>query len=387
MQDLTEIIRVKESVADELFRIPGVIGVGVGLRIVGGEVTDEVVIRVDVAKKKRDVPPAERIPPEIRGFKTDVVERQYMHCNGNDQKVYYPVLGGAKLDFVQGGPSLSGTLGAIVHFPGPNEVRAALSTVHGQFTPGALAFQGPNLVGKVSTVIYDGEVDACLIPLVAGVPSRCRIVEIGPLGGIRPAQLGMSVEKRGWVSGLTDGWVVTLAHEAMMLGKRFHNQIVVRSRARGTPMALRGDSGSIGVTREHHEQTNHAIGMVIAVTTGNEAVLTPISRVLQRLGVTLCTSDPPEAKFPPDLIGRIIAGVIQGGGGIIITPGGIIKPIPPRGLSVGGMSLSEGVDQILSLLSVGELAQTVDDPAVRDRLARTALEGVIERARGLMPNE
>jgi hypothetical protein len=71
------LISAKQEVEDELLKRPGVTGVGVGYREKGGQETDEIVILVYVAQKRplHEVPPELRIPPEIRGFKTDVIER------------------------------------------------------------------------------------------------------------------------------------------------------------------------------------------------------------------------------------------------------------------------------------------------------------------------
>src|SRR5262245_36202288 len=77
MPSLDEIRRVKESAEAGLLGRPGVTGVDVGYKVVGGKRTDELSIRVYV-KKKMDVPPAESIPLTIEGVKTDVIERTFV---------------------------------------------------------------------------------------------------------------------------------------------------------------------------------------------------------------------------------------------------------------------------------------------------------------------
>jgi hypothetical protein len=57
---------VKSVVERDILSRPGVTGVGVGLKKVGGELTGTVAIRVYVARK-RTVPEHEHIPPEING--------------------------------------------------------------------------------------------------------------------------------------------------------------------------------------------------------------------------------------------------------------------------------------------------------------------------------
>src|SRR4051812_38754417 len=104
---LSEIVAKKKSVEPQLLKRSGVTGIDVGYKYVGGRKTQEVAIRVMVEKKKKkDIPESERIPPEIDGVKTDVIERTYfLHQFGNRKKVedialqadtgnYSPVKGG-----------------------------------------------------------------------------------------------------------------------------------------------------------------------------------------------------------------------------------------------------------------------------------------------------
>jgi hypothetical protein len=74
--NLPEIRRIKEEVESQLLKLPGVNGVDIGPKIVGGRETGQMVIRVYVTKK-HDVPEAEAIPKEIQGIPTDVIERRY----------------------------------------------------------------------------------------------------------------------------------------------------------------------------------------------------------------------------------------------------------------------------------------------------------------------
>jgi hypothetical protein len=81
MKSLEEITRVKTEVEPELLKIPGVTGVDIGHKYVGGKKTDELAIRVYV-KKKREVPEKDAIPKEIRGIPTDVIEREFVLHSG-----------------------------------------------------------------------------------------------------------------------------------------------------------------------------------------------------------------------------------------------------------------------------------------------------------------
>ena len=81
-KSLDEIRRVKREVEAELLKLPGVTGVDVGPKSVGGRKTGQLAIRVYV-EKKRDVPQDQSIPTEIQGVPTDVVERRFvLHSKG-----------------------------------------------------------------------------------------------------------------------------------------------------------------------------------------------------------------------------------------------------------------------------------------------------------------
>jgi hypothetical protein len=76
MSDLDRIREVKRGAAARLHAIPGVHGVGVGGKIVGGKDTGELAVAVFVVEKRRreELPEGELVPSEIDGVKTDVVE-------------------------------------------------------------------------------------------------------------------------------------------------------------------------------------------------------------------------------------------------------------------------------------------------------------------------
>jgi hypothetical protein len=76
MKSLEDIRRIKEAHEDELLKVSGVTGVDVGYKMVGGQPTDVLAIRVYVTRKI-DPPPDQRIPSEIEGVPTDVIERRF----------------------------------------------------------------------------------------------------------------------------------------------------------------------------------------------------------------------------------------------------------------------------------------------------------------------
>lgn len=69
------LLRLQADVERELMKIPGVLGVGIGLKEVAGQRSDGICFRVYVAEKKpkAQVPSGQLVPSTIEGFATDVV--------------------------------------------------------------------------------------------------------------------------------------------------------------------------------------------------------------------------------------------------------------------------------------------------------------------------
>jgi len=61
-----ELLELRDRAQARLKAIPGVRSVGVGLKEVGGKLTDEIVFRIYVTEKKpeSEIPASERIPAE-----------------------------------------------------------------------------------------------------------------------------------------------------------------------------------------------------------------------------------------------------------------------------------------------------------------------------------
>jgi hypothetical protein len=102
-----------------LLGLPGVNAVGLSLRTTGGERVAEFALIVHVTEKKPldEIPPEERVPPEIEGVKTDVVVGGPFRAGAGgdmDDSKYRPVRGGSRVRADDKDPSGSGTLGCIV---------------------------------------------------------------------------------------------------------------------------------------------------------------------------------------------------------------------------------------------------------------------------------
>jgi hypothetical protein len=76
IQRQNALLAVHDAATAELMQIPGVVGVGIGLKEIGGELTDQICFRVYVWEKKdaSDVPTEERVPAVVQGFPTDVLK-------------------------------------------------------------------------------------------------------------------------------------------------------------------------------------------------------------------------------------------------------------------------------------------------------------------------
>ncbi len=75
--NLARIQRIKAEAEASLLKLPGVTGVGVGYKEVGGHKTDVLAIRVYV-ERKHDVPAEQAVPKQIQGVPTDVIERRFL---------------------------------------------------------------------------------------------------------------------------------------------------------------------------------------------------------------------------------------------------------------------------------------------------------------------
>jgi hypothetical protein len=114
MVDYEQLRISKEAAYAKLVAIPGVHAVGTGAKIVGGAKTGDPSITVLVVKKKplSDIAEDEKIPTEIDGFKTDVIEAEVPRAFGPaDANKYRPVPGGAFIH--AGGSPEAGTLGCL----------------------------------------------------------------------------------------------------------------------------------------------------------------------------------------------------------------------------------------------------------------------------------
>ena len=113
IQRQNALLAVHDAATAELMQIPGVVGVGIGLKEIGGEPTDQICFRVYVWEKKSpgEVPAEHRVPAESRGFPTDVLKVYNLKPNEGfveivDATEHRPLTGGVAIftkTFEEGG--------------------------------------------------------------------------------------------------------------------------------------------------------------------------------------------------------------------------------------------------------------------------------------------
>jgi hypothetical protein len=322
--EVAEVLAVKQRVEDDLLRRPGVTGVDVGYKYVGGVRTPDIAVRV-LVEQKRDVPAAQRVPKEIDGVRTDVIQRKF-ELNPVSKSVedivlmadtgtYNPVKGGISIGpcRVIGGSVFAGTLGAVVTDNATNQP-LLLSNFHvmcvdnGWHAGDSMAQPSRvdtgvcpgSVVGQLQRAALTGTVDAAVCSL-SGRGSVCEIQDIGTITGTAAASLGLAVRKRGRTTGLTFGSVDSISLSVNVdygdgIGMRtLTNQIgLTPDTAQNPKFGDHGDSGSVVVNG-----SRQVVGLYFAGASDGTGVANPIADVLAALNIRMCAA-PIKLKFVDD---------------------------------------------------------------------------------------
>jgi hypothetical protein len=316
MEHLQAHIRAKESVEDDILKRPGVTGIGVGTKYVGGKPTGEVSIQVFVKEKKKTVPAGEMIPAQINGIPTDVIQRTYvLHPAMKkvlevelmaDTGTYNPVKGGISIGPCRaiGGFVFAGTLGVPVRDRATGNPLLLSnfhvmcvdngSSVGDQMTQPSRVDTGSCPSGVVGTLLRSAltsSVDGAVCTL-SGRGSACEIVDIGAVAGTGTAALNLSVRKRGRTTGLTFGRVDSVSLSVSVdygdgIGvKTLTNQIgLLPDTTKNPKFGDHGDSGSVVV-----DDNRKIVGLYFAGSDDGSGVANPIAAVLAALNIDICTS-------------------------------------------------------------------------------------------------
>lgn len=312
MKPLSIIRAVKGKKEDDLLSIPGVTGVDIGRKITKGKKTDELSIRVFVEKKKKQVPDAEKIPDEIDGIKTDVIERKFVLHGPATAKVedvrpqadtatYDPLVGGISIGpcGAVGGFVFTGTLGCIVRDrdTGQNMMLTNYHVIAEKWNAGENITQPSRvdtgscpggICGQLVRSVISENVDGALAS-ISGRGNDCSIHEIGDVKGKGTASENMKVRKRGRTTGLTHGIVESI--DATVNVPYDHGNVILRNQitieadeSQSDVIGMSGDSGSVVV-----DESNRVVGLYFAGTDdGKFGVANPIDAVLDELNVDIC---------------------------------------------------------------------------------------------------
>jgi hypothetical protein len=325
---------MKSQYSKRIMEMPNVVGVGVGYKVSSGKRLDELCVTVLVRRKLpiEALPSSGLIPHELEGVKTDVIEVGDLRAQQARTDRWRPIPGGVSIGHYL---ITAGTLGCVVRDRASNE-RLILSNNHvlansNQARPGdpilqpGVADQGniatdtvaqliryvpisfsiePATCGiaqgvvsvsnRLAQIFGSGhrlqaikqnpqavnQVDAAVARPEVGIEFLDEILEIGVVGGVTPAKLGMRVRKSGRSSGFTTGQITILDSTVDVNYSdkvaRFEGQII------STGMSAPGDSGSLLVV----EDALLAVGLLFA---GSEQVTiyNPIQEVLDGLQVLL----------------------------------------------------------------------------------------------------
>jgi hypothetical protein len=258
--DIDRISAVKKSAEGRLLAIPGVHGVGLGAKYVGGQRTREPAIMVFLEKKKpaAQLLPHEVIPPEIDGVKTDIMESAPPRLLFDDAK-YRPLDGGIQ---IQGGGSVGGrgTLGCIARIGGPVPRIVGITNQHVvgqpprayvttlvvlspvQPTGNVITITGVNTAGTLIVVdllrniqdkdraFYVTRAEATLAEVAKGLADA--ITAIG--AGYSASSIGERVT-------ITEAAGVTFVHDARVFGPhRYQETADLRATIEGNEITLTG---------------------------------------------------------------------------------------------------------------------------------------------------
>jgi hypothetical protein len=287
-----------------------VVGIGVGPKVVEGQLTDVLAVRIYVMSKilKEALPENLLLPKEVAGIPVDVIEtgepRLAQQAGPNRQRLR-PFQPGSSIGFAAPNPAIrmAGTLGALVrdangtYLLSNNHVIAA----EGQIRAGAPIFQPGTLDGghppgdRVASMarfvpispLQPNLVDAALALVEPELVLPSFLPMVGQLASSDPVvpARGMRVMKTGRTSFFTEGTIEDVSFRGPFsfdVGQcTFTDQVVV-SGINGQPFGRDGDSGSIVVD----EATKQATALLFAVS-DSHTYCNPLPSVLGLLGVTM----------------------------------------------------------------------------------------------------
>ncbi|EHQ90356.1 trypsin-like peptidase domain-containing protein [Desulfosporosinus youngiae] len=293
-----------------LMALPQVIGVGQGLKEIGGVTTEQKAIIVLVKRKLPldQLKKHQLVPKTLNGTVTDVIEVGDMQAFSAGNPAYAILSYPRRMRPAAPGVSIghylttAGTFGAVVYdrksgqplILSNNHVLANSSNGRDRrakigdliLQPGAIDGGSTSADGIARLKKYvalneyptRNHVDCALAQPLNNELIIPEILEIGLVRGTETAKIGMNVKKTGRTTGLTTGRIRAVNVELNVGYGRgrtlnFQNQILT------TNMSAGGDSGSLVL-----EENNRAVGLLFAGS-GQATLLNPIQTVLSLLDI------------------------------------------------------------------------------------------------------
>jgi len=292
---------IKERYAARLMQYPNVTGVGVGFKLVNGQQTNEVSVRVYVRRKlpESQLRAAEILPRILDGVTLDVVEGEFIFMQDGAPPLPFAQRVSRHFPFLTPGVSVgglrvtAGTLGAAV-YDGQGGGQLLLSNWHvlcgssdcaqgeeivqpGVFDGGAAP---KDTVAVLERFAHTDRVDAAVATVNGQRFLRDAIPGIGLVRSIGRATLGMRVRKSGRTTGVTRGVVDDVSADVNVEGLLFRDQISVVREGEDV-IVLGGDSGSLVVNEQ-----NLAVGLLFAGRTdGSRWIANQIQDVVDALQI------------------------------------------------------------------------------------------------------
>jgi hypothetical protein len=270
---------IKERYTARLMQYPNVTGVGVGLKLVDGQRTNEVCVRVYVRRKlpEAQLQTTELLPRTLDGVTVDVVEGEFTFMQGDapplplEQRVtrHFPfltpgvsvgglrvtagTLGTAVYDVMGGGQMLLSNWHVLCG--SPDCVQGEEIVQPGVFDGGTAP---KDTVAVLERFANTDRVDAAVATVNGQRFLRDAIPGIGLVRSIGGAALGTRVRKSGRTTGVTAGIVDDVSADVTVDGLMFRDQISV-VRDNEDVIVAGGDSGSLVV-----DEQNLAVGLLFA---------------------------------------------------------------------------------------------------------------------------
>jgi len=313
--DFEDIARTQQTVQDELLSMPHVVGVALGQKLVGGQVTSDraIVVLVEDKVDEATLPATQLVPPSIGGIPTDVQAVGKLRAGPQPLVTVQAVALTRRMRPVRGGISVghhaitAGTIATGCYdataSPGIPSRFYLLSNNHvlansnvaavgdAILQPGA--YDGGTVqadtIGHLSRFVTIQFTDGSASPPVNEVDAAIAEVDlvdldrhihwVGNLRGIVPTPaVGLSLCKCGRTTGFTTGQIVNINATVDVTygdGKvaRFIGQLVT------SVMSAPGDSGSLVA-----DLFGNAVGLLFAGSS-RATIVNPITAVQRLLGV------------------------------------------------------------------------------------------------------